>query len=234
MRLLALIVPLSVIAVITFAAHESKPPSFPSLMAFEHHDSTRSQLVAQANFKGAVVRDPVSLPDEDGQATVLRWQWLKETTWYVPARNPLGFYLVNAQTVIPVVDQTVYHITDYREGFFWGKLVKKLSGSPASCLSMIGSVTPEGWIQMSLVSQDTGAEAVVSRGTGIMRFKSGAWTMEWQGASGPDAATQYSHWAYMTLTHPGLPSWDNLPFVNMSVPDFIAQCPGNGPTLVEP
>ncbi|MCX6552999.1 MAG: hypothetical protein NTY02_18695 [Acidobacteria bacterium] len=170
---------------------------------------------------------------EDGNATVLRWDWLIGTTWYVPAANPLGFLLLDAQTVVPVLDQTVYHITDYRQGFFWGKLVKKTTGSPPSCLSMIGSVTPEGWIQMSLVSQAKGTDAAPSRGTGIMTFRGGEWTMVWQGASGPDAATQYSHWAYMTQTRPGLPSWEDLPFVNVSVPDFMAQCPGSGPKLVE-
>ena len=171
---------------------------------------------------------------ENGNATVLRWQWLNGTTWYVPASNPLGFVLVDAQTVVPVLDQTVYQITDYREGFFWGKLVKKVTGSPPSCLSMIGSVTPEGWVSMSLVSQAAGADGVPSRGTGIMTFKGGEWTMVWQGASGPDAFNQYSHWAYMTQTRPGLPSWNNLPFVDVAVPDFMAQCPGSGPTLVEP
>ena len=189
-----------------------------------------SVIVVLCGLAGLAFADGSNPPlqDQEDNATVLRWQWLKGTTWYVPFRTPLvGFFLVNGQIVLPVVDQTVYQITDYREGYFWGKLVKSLSGSP-NCSSIIGSVTPEGWIQMSLVSQDLSS---VSRGTGSMRFKRGAWTMEWQGTSGPDVATQYSHWAYMTLTHPGLPSWDNLPFVNMSVPDFMAQCPGSGPTL---
>ena len=181
---------------------------------------------------GSELLDPPAGADE--QATVARWRWLKGTTWYVPTRNPLGFFLADAKTVVPVVDQTVYQIYDYREGFFWGKLVKKLTGNPPSCLSVIGSVTPEGWIQMSLVTQDPQEEAVVSRGTGIMRRKRGEWTMEWQGASGPSAASQYSHWAYMVQTRPGLPSWNRLPFVDMSVEQFLAQCPEDGPRLVEP
>jgi len=66
----------------------------------------------------------------DELATVARWRWLKGTTWYVPTRNPFGFFMVDAKTIVPVVDQTVYQIYDYREGFFWGKLVKKLTGNP--------------------------------------------------------------------------------------------------------
>jgi len=165
----------------------------------------------------------------------LRWSWLKGTTWYVPAQNPLGVVLTNARTITPVLDQTVYQISDYRQGFFWGKLVKKLTGSKPSCSSIVGSVTPEGWIQMSLVphNHDNSTDVLVSRGMGIMRLTREGWTMEWQGASGPDDATQYSHWAYMTQTRPGLPSWNKLPFVNMSVEEFLAQCPEDGPGLVE-
>jgi hypothetical protein len=160
--------------------------------------------------------------------TVARWQWLKGTTWIVPANAPPnGYQIVNGKVIVPVPDQTVYQINDYKEGFFWGKLVKSLKGT-ASCLSMIGSVTPEGWIHMSLVTQDL---SNVSRGTGIMRLRNGAWTMEWQGTSGPSPAAQYTHWSYMTLTRPGLPTWNNLPIVHKSVPAFMAQCPGTGPHL---
>jgi hypothetical protein len=166
--------------------------------------------------------------DPNGKATVLRWNWLKGTTWIVPANAPPnGFQIVNGKVIVPVPDQTVYRINDYKEGFFWGKLVKSLNGT-VSCLSMIGSVTPEGWIHMSLVAEDL---SNVSRGNGIMRMRNGAWTMEWQGTSGPSPSVQYTHWSYMTQTRPGLPTWNNLPIVHKSVPAFMAQCPGTGPHL---
>lgn len=178
-----------------------------------------------AGGRSIAAQQPVA-PDRN--ATVLRWNWLKGTVWIVPANAPPnGFQIVNGKVIVPVPDQTVYQINDYKEGFFWGKLVKSLGGT-ASCLSMIGSVTPEGWIHMSLVTQDL---SNVSRGNGIMRLRNGAWTMEWQGTSGPSPATQYTHWSYMTQTRPGLPTWYNLPIVHKSVPAFMAQCPGTGPHL---
>jgi hypothetical protein len=45
-------------------------------------------------------------------------------------------------------------------------------------------------------------------------------------SSGP-ATVQVSHWAYMLQTSEGEPSWNSLPGVGVSVPDFIAQCTGN-------
>lgn len=52
------------------------------------------------------------------------WDWLAGTYWYVPTENLLAFITrPAAQQAVPVADQTVFHITDYRNGYFRGDTV---------------------------------------------------------------------------------------------------------------
>lgn len=227
-HVLAVIAALFVIATPAFAEQASNPPGVPSLMALDHHNSVRSQLVAQRNFEGSRGRGP----EEDGPLTDQRWEWLKGTTWYVPTNYLRSYFLVDGKTVVLAHDQTVYRIDEYKQGFFWGVFVMQAStpGVPVNCNSMIGSVTPEGAILMSNVSSPTDGEFLVNRGFGTMRIQRGEWTMEMQGGS-QDSNPHFHHWAYMFQTHPGHPSWGNLPSVNMSVPAFLGQCPGSAARL---
>lgn len=52
-RLPSLVAALSVAAATAFAGQDGNPPWFPSLMAFEHHDSARTHLFEQARFGGS-------------------------------------------------------------------------------------------------------------------------------------------------------------------------------------
>lgn len=52
------------------------------------------------------------------EVTVARWEWLKDTTWVVPPNGTPGYTLLNAETIVKVTDQTVYQVTDYRDGYF--------------------------------------------------------------------------------------------------------------------
>ena len=52
-RLFSLVAALSVAAAAAFARQDSNPPWFPSLMAFEHHDSARTHLFERARFGGS-------------------------------------------------------------------------------------------------------------------------------------------------------------------------------------
>jgi hypothetical protein len=69
--------------------------------------------------------------------------------------------------------------------------------------------------------------------TGLGRIvkKGGQWTMENQMSTGL-GAVQIGHWAYMVQTKPGQPSWNSLPGVNVSVEQFLAQCPDNTPVVM--
>ncbi len=161
-------------------------------------------------------------------ATVADWQWIKDSYWYVPKTNlpALRFNAIKG-TVAPVSDQTVFHISDYVDGYFWGKTVVKLGQGSAKCMSLVGSVTPEGSVLLSFTPTDATADSAVTQGIGTMIQKAGEWTMQNQMSSG-SALLQVSHWAYMVQTGPGKQSWLSLPGVGQSVETFLAQCP-DGP-----
>jgi len=105
-------------------------------------------------------------------ATVADWQWLKDSYWYVPKTNlpALRFNALNG-TVSPVFDQTVFHISDYVDGYFWGKTVVKLGQGSARCMSLVGSVTPEGNVLLTFTPTDVSADSAVTQGIGRMLQK---------------------------------------------------------------
>ncbi len=111
--------------------------------------------------------------------TAYRWSWLADTYWYVPTSN-LSAVLFNSSTgtLAPVSDQTVYHITGYRDGYFWGKTVTQLGSSSASCSSLVGSVTPEGKVLMTFTATSSSSSPSITEGFGTMQRKFGRWTME--------------------------------------------------------
>lgn len=162
--------------------------------------------------------------------TARRWSWLNDTYWYVPNRNlPAVLFNSSTGTLAPVSDQTVYHITGYREGYFWGKTVTQLGSSSASSSALVGSVTPQGKLLLSFTSTGSSSSPSVTEGYGTMQRKSGQWTMENQMFTSPSQTLQIGHWAYMVQTRPGLPSWRSLPSSGLSVPQFLSQYEGIEP-----
>lgn len=156
---------------------------------------------------------------------VTMWRWLKDTYWYVPATNlPAVLFDAQNRRLAPVADQTVYHITEYRDGYFWGPTAVKLGSAAVSCLSLVGSVTPEGSVFLAFTPTDVNANTSITQGTGQMRLRLGQWTMENQMSSGP-VRLQVTHWAYMFQTQPGDPSWLSLPGLGISVEELLGQCP---------
>jgi len=156
--------------------------------------------------------------------TVKRWSWLANTYWYVPPMNlPAVLYNSSTGTLIPVSDQTVYHITGYREGYFWGDAVSQLGSSSSSSSTLIGSVTPEGRVLLTFTVTSTNSSPSVTEGFGKMQRKFGQWTMENQMFTAPNETLQIGHWAYMLQTRPGMPSWNSLPSAGVSVPVFLSE-----------
>lgn len=156
--------------------------------------------------------------------TVNRWSWLANTYWYVPPMNlPAVLYNSSTGSLIPVSDQTVYHITGYREGYFWGDAVTQLDSSSASSSTLIGSVTPEGRVLLTFTVTSTNSSPFVTEGFGKMQRKFGQWTMANQMFTAPNETLQIGHWAYMLQTRPGMPSWNSLPSAGVSVPVFLSE-----------
>lgn len=153
------------------------------------------------------------------------WAWLADTYWYVPEENLLAYIVQpSTQQVVPVNDQTVFHITDSRDGYFWGQTAVQLGDQPRTCYFLFGSVSPAGSVLLTFTSS-SGApgRATVTHGSGVMCLCDGQAAMLNQMSSGP-AQVQVSHWAYMLQTKEGDPSWTALPGVGISVPDFLSPC----------
>lgn len=162
--------------------------------------------------------------------TPQRWSWLGEgggTYWYVPVGNlpAIEWDTSDPKNYSPVVDQTVWHIDHYADGYFSGTVVAQIGIHPPQCQYLIGSVTPSGAVYItfnSLTEPPVGSPALTT-GTGGMVLKGNDWTFNMQMASGP-ASSQVTHWAYMVECTPEKECWTDLPGVQQSLPDFLANC----------
>ena len=165
------------------------------------------------------------------------WKWLKGTFWVVPPGGVTAFQLLGAgpptsdippttpPTLVKLQDQTVYEITGYSRGYFWGRIVVAL-GAPGvattyNCGTVLSPITPEGSLILSSTLNQ--APVVQQWGSGAMVKKGKQWTMQNWKAGG------YAHWAYMVQAKPNSTIYNKLPFVGISVPDMLAMCPDSAP-----
>ncbi len=158
------------------------------------------------------------------------WSRLEDTYWYVRDEWLPAMQLdVSDNALSWVVDQTVWHVTGYRDGYFWGALGVQIypagedvprrgSGSRPMSMTLFGSVTPEGSVQMAFTSpRDSSGPPTVGYGRIVER--DGQPSFEMQMFSGTGTVT--GHWAHMLETRPGDPTWESLPGVGVSVPEFL-------------
>ena len=173
------------------------------------------------------------------------WKVLTNTYWMVYPQNlpafelqgnsigTLGLPKTDPPTVSPLQDQTVYYIKGYdRSGYFWGTFATEITDPSwddgahvqSECGALLSPITPLGDIIISTTSDQgsNGQPPTQNWGTGKMVWMNvdgkDQWTMQNYKADG------YVHWAYMVQVKPGHRYWNDLPFSNKSVPDFLAPC----------
>jgi hypothetical protein len=153
-----------------------------------------------------------------------KWEWFEDTYWIVPQNGIYSvFHSAEANTFTVARGQTVFHITDYFNGYFTGAVVVKLTRALVpTCQYMLGQVTPEGRVYMTMYDAETGA--VTNTPLGTMVRKAGEWMMVNQ-MTGPAAGGTLSHWAYMVQSKPGDRTFQDLPFAHESIPEFLSVCP---------
>jgi hypothetical protein len=108
----------------------------------------RVLLICATLFAG--VTNPV-LPNVGPLLIILKviGHGLMDTFWYVTQENLQAVVTdLATQQHLLVSDQTVWRIEDYSKGTF-GKPSYKLQGGNPLCLSMAGSITPEGDVQVT-------------------------------------------------------------------------------------
>lgn len=161
------------------------------------------------------------------------WGWLRDTYWYVKDRwLPALMFNSSQNTLTRMVDQTVWHITGYRDGYFWGvtAVLSYAAGddvptrgprSNPSPFTLIGTVTPEGNIQITFVPSSSRSSEPTA-GVGRIVEHEGQRTFEMQMSSMASNSRLVAHWAYMMQTHEGEPSWESLPGLGISVDEMLA------------
>ncbi|HTV43837.1 MAG TPA: hypothetical protein VMF05_00850 [Stellaceae bacterium] len=171
-----------------------------------------------------------------------RWQWLAHTYWYVPSEYLLALASSPSRAQpIPVSDQTVYYISNYADGYFWGITAVSYTGSGGSsssrgvsCLQVVGSVTPEGAVHLTFTALDAQATPSGSSsseptiGIGTMTRQRSRWTMENQMSTVAAGNLLLTHWAYMDQCKPSEPCFAQLPGAKVSVPEFLSSCDAHG------
>lgn len=166
----------------------------------------------------------------DSAETRFDWSWLADTYWYVPQPDLPALQLDPEDNVLSwLADQTVWNISGYRSGYFWGVTAALTydageeppavgPGSRVGHLTMLGTVLPEGQVQITFLSNRKKSSPTV--GFGQMVRIGEAWTFEMQ-MSTDRQGNRLLHWANMVRTREGEASWNDLPGVGLSVPQML-------------
>lgn len=157
--------------------------------------------------------------------TRARWAWLADTTWIVPTPDlPALLYRPRGQALRWMVDQTVWHVQGFKNGYIWGVCAVMLTedgGRPSrhgpAQLSLLGTVTPSGDVLLTFVPTRAGYPTV---GQGRLLERAGQWVFEMQ-MSTDRLNERVLHWANMVRIQEGDPRWGALPGVGLSVPEML-------------
>jgi hypothetical protein len=151
------------------------------------------------------------------------WDWLANTYWYCPAADVPALLYGADGSLAWIDDQTIWHVTGSKAGYFWGRGVVLLAtpGQPDSRrrapMTFIGSITPANQVHITFRS---GAGApTVAIGSIDGKPKKAQFSM--QMSSGAPAGLVV-HWAHMLQVREGDPEWTDLPCVGASVDAVLA------------
>ena len=164
-------------------------------------------------------------------SAVAKYRFLQDSKWYVPtATLPAIEFKLRNGVARSLIDQTVWDITSYRYGYFWGRSVAVFtrpgSGEPIaapSCTRMVGSVTPSGRVHITFIGEDQNTVMGAVRGIGTLSGDDQqGWIFEMQMSTG--STSLIAHWSYMEQCKPGQQCEAQLPGSDLSLSDFLAQC----------
>jgi len=152
------------------------------------------------------------------------WDFLANTYWYVtPTDLPALQFSPDDDSLAWQSDQTVWHISGYKNGYFWGVSSGVIhdpneTGKPRQ-QRLMGTVTAEGQVQITFINDGLVNNSAIT-GFGHMTKIDGEWVFQMQMAT--TAGRNYLlHWANMMRTQEGEASWNNLPGVDYSVPEML-------------
>jgi len=154
--------------------------------------------------------------------------WLIDTYWYVPALYLPALLAINDRTprIVTVQDQTVWHITDYSNGYVSGISASNI-GSGWSYMLIVGSISPNRAVKLSFSprtdcnSADPQTQSItIDDGTVLGEGKYAEFLMQMTSGT---PATSLTHWARMLPVTPADSEWSSLPgYPTTGVPDLTA------------
>lgn len=182
-------------------------------------------IVSLGSFAAAAA--PATQP----QASVRQYDFLRGSKWYVPTSTLPAIEMdLSDDRVRAVEDQTVWEITNYRYGYFWGRTVAVFkyaaTGQPIGapgCSRMVGSVTPDGRVHITFIPDGQNNMSLATVGTGTLsRNGTDGWLFQMQMSTGTTSVI--AHWSYMAQCKPGDQCKRRLPGTTQSLSQFLAQC----------
>lgn len=158
------------------------------------------------------------------------WKWLIGTFWIVPEEYLAApWFPPGGEQPRWLLDQTVWQITGYAGGYFWGNTAVRLappakSGdeSTPAAQRLMASITPEGNVHITFVPESSTGDAQATIGIGNMRWRDGAWMAEMQMSAPAGSGGRILHWACMQQCTPDDAAWQQLPGTSQSLPDFMS------------
>lgn len=158
------------------------------------------------------------------------WDFLANSYWYVPPPDLPALQFSSDNNLLTWVgDQTVWHLSGYQSGYFWGACAVasfsegQANANPPPAIQqsrIVGSVTADGRVLMNFISGSGRQESIVT-GYGTMVQVAGQWAFQMQMATGA-GGTRLLHWANMLQTKEGDRTFAKLPGVNYSVEEMLA------------
>jgi hypothetical protein len=149
---------------------------------------------------------------------------IENTIWIVPPSTLLA-YQYDQTTYTPVTDQTVWIIDNYDKGFFFGNSYTAIVNPPNSITytqkRMLGTVTDGGAVYITFIPSGSISFADLVSGIGTFVKLQGGYQFVMQMNSGSNTSG-ISHWSYMISINENSPYYYNLPGVNQSLPEFLA------------
>jgi hypothetical protein len=192
------------------------------------YEHVRNLVVASAL---SIATMSLAAPSLAAPSEVAKYRFLKGSKWIVPrATLPAISFDLATGTATALIDQTVWDITDYRDGYVWGQTAAQFRDAStgelvsSACMHMVGSVTPSGKVHITFVNKDQETALTATRGAGkLVREQGGAWVFEeMQMSSGSASIT--AHWSAMVQCKPGQACENRLPGTKSSLQDFLAAC----------
>lgn len=189
-------------------------------------------LLAALLVSSGVLTPKLAQADSDGEG--MRWdqiskkinkfkKHIENSIWILSPPNLLAYENedgISSQSI----DQTVWLIDKFENGYFFGDAYVSINQKKLSHLHLIGSVTSLGDVYITFypMNGEVKQADVVTR-IGKFEKVNGRYVFIMQMNSTKNKAAELSHLSYMINVQKGDDFYKNLPGENMSVREFLSQ-----------